>query len=257
MEDVEEGGGEVGPEELRLLERSEATEVVLGEETDREAGAEAAGAAGPLLCARARDAAEDEPVEPGAGVEAEGPPEARVDDRRDPLDGEGGLGDVRRENDAAASVLRRRERRVLGGARKVAVEDADVEVGPEGLDHLSRPADLGRAREKDEDVSGRALAKGRRDGRGDAYLQRSRVAVGGVPDLDRERAARDRDDGRRAVRVGEEPGDGPRVESGGSDDQEEVGAKRGADLSEHRETEVRVPAPLVELVEHHPGDPGE
>ncbi len=252
--DVEEGRGEVGPEELGLFEGAQALLLVPGEEAKREARAEAAGAAGALLGARARNAAEDQPVEAGARVEAEGAREARVDDRGDALDRERRFGDVRREDDAAVAGRRGCERGVLGGAGKVAVEDADVEGLVHRLHGLARPADLEGAREEDEDVSSRALRQGGPHGRRDAGLEGPRVGLVRVPDLDGEGAPGDAHDRRRAARVREERGDGIRIERGGGDEKQEVLAEGRADLAEHREGEVRVAAPLVELVEHHARD---
>ena len=225
-----------------------------GEEAHREARAEAAGAAGTLLGARARDAAEDQPVEAGARVEAEGACEARVDDGGDALDRERRLGDVRREEDAAAARRRGGERGVLGGAGKVAVEDADVEGLARRLHRLHglpRPTNLEGARKEDEDVSSRAVRQGGPHGRRDAGIEGPRVDLVRMTDLHGEGAPGDADDRRRSALVREERGDGTRIEGGGGDEHQEVLAERCADLAEHREREVRVAAPLVELVEHH------
>ena len=95
-------------------------------------------------------------------------------------------------------------------------------------------------------------------GRRDAGLERPRV---GVRPTCRTSTGKGRPGtlttGRRTARVREERGDGARVERGGGDEKQEVLAEGRADLAEHREGEVRVAAPLVELVEHHARDAGE
>ena len=106
-------------------------------------------------------------------------------------------------------------------------------------------------------VARRALDRGGPHSRSDAGLERPGVAVRRVPDLDREGAAGDTQDRRRAALVGEERGHRAGVERGGRDEDEQVLAERRADLAEHREGEVGVAASLVELVEHHAGDAGE
>ena len=256
-EDVEKRRGEVGPEELRLLERTQAALLVLGEEPEREAGAEAPGASGPLVGARARDSTEEKPVEARTRVEPERSREAGVDDGADPVDRQRGLGDVRREDDAPAPLGRGRERRILRGEGEVAVKDPEVEARVERRDRLASPADLGRSGEEGEDVPRRRFGEGRRDGRSDPDLEGTGIGTGRVPHLDRERTARHGKDRGRALPVGEEPRDGLRVERCGGDEEEEVLAQSRPDLAEHREAEVGVAAPLVELVEHHAGDPGE
>jgi len=248
---LERQRGEVGGEDLGRVVRQEVVLLVLRPEADADAGAQAAGAAAPLVGRGARDAHRLQPRHPAARGEARHARESRVHDRAHALDRQARLGDGRGEDDLPPPRLGGGDRAVLIRLRQVAVERGDerarrqraVAADEQRLD----AADLALAGEEGEDVAA-ALARQHVSHRGrHRRLDRGRRlgAAGGPPRLDREAAPLARHDRRAA----QQRGDRPAVERGRHDEDAQLLAQQRARLEAEREPEVRVQAALVELVE--------
>ena len=246
VEHREDGAGEGGAADLGVGLRGAAREVLLGVEPDADAGADAPAAPLALLGARLGDGFHAEALHAGAGVVAREAGEAGVDDVAHAGDRDGGLGDVRREDDARLPG-RELEGAALLGGREAREERDRLDAGQAPpAQRLGRGADVALAGEEDEDValvgSGEALLHGVRDGGGEVGL----LALGRAPaHLDRIGAAGDREDGRAAEEVRE----GLRLERRGGDDHAQVGTAR-EDAPQAPEDEVHVERALVGLVHH-------
>ncbi|QKK06685.1 MAG: hypothetical protein HND58_12015 [Planctomycetota bacterium] len=246
---AEDDAGEGAAEDLRVGELGALSVVVLGVEADADAVRDAAAPAGALVGGGLGDRLDVEALHAGAGVVPVDSGEACVHDVVDAGDGHGSLGDVGREDDAAAFVGLEGAELVFGGEAGVEGEDlgfADDRIagGSEGFGGL---ADLAFAREEDEHVAGAVVGEFG-DGVGDllagvliAGVVGGRVAVA---DLDGEGAAGDFDDGGVVEVLGEAFG----VDGGGGDDEAELGPV-GEHAGEAAEEEVDVEAAFVGLVD--------
>jgi hypothetical protein len=200
----------------------------------------------------------------GAGIEHAAPLEAGVDDRAHSFDREARLGDVGREHDLAPARARRVERRVLLGGRQLAVERQHVDVRTDV--RLAEPrlhaANLARARQEYEQVGGRFRERAAHDARDDGVrrllARRTWTRQQGQPfahvmSRHRMHARRVLDHGRAA----EQPRDRRAVERRRHRQQAERGRDVPLRIERERETDVRVQAALVELVEDHGRDAAE
>ena len=224
-----------------------ASVVLLRVEADAGAGADAAATAHTLAGGGLADGLHAEGLDVALGGVAFDTGEAGVDDGADAGDGDGGLGDVGGQDDAAilrgtegAGLFAGREARQQGqalGARQVAA-----------LQKGHALADVAFAGEEDQDVA--ALRTKQVDGVGHAAGQVVvlRVFLGEPEGLDGEESTGDGDNGRAVEEVGEAFG----VERGGGDDDAEVGAARQGAL-EQTEQEVDVERTLVGLVDDKGG----
>jgi len=181
------------------------------------------------------------------------PRKAGVDDVMDAGNGQGGLGDIRRQHHAPSAVrledprllmrpLASVERQDLGGGRMMLAQ---------GLGGL---ADLALAREKDQHVAAsdaRQLADRIRDRLLDRLVALAdRLVLGrSVAHLDRIGPSRDLEDGRRAaLRIGEVHGEALRIDGRGGDDELQIRSARQQTL-QIAEQHVDVEAALVRLVD--------
>ncbi len=245
---LQDDGGEVRAEDLRVRELRAGVEVVLAVEADADAVGGAAAAALALVGAGLRDRLDGEALDLGAVAVAGDTGEPGVDDVLDARDGEGGLGDVGRQNDPASGV--RLEDAVLLGVRQPGVEGQDLGESVLLLrERVGRVPDLPLAGEEDEDVA-LALLLELLHGVGD---RGDLVAVGVVGVLFEERPVAhlhgvctpaDLDD----RGVAEVPGEALGVDGGRGDDDLEVGPLR-QQLGEVAQQEVDVEGPLVGLVD--------
>ena len=224
-----------------------ASVVLLRVEADAGTGADAAAAAHALAGGGLADGLHAQGLDVALGGVAFDTGEAGVDDGADAGDGDGGLGDVGGQDDAAvlrgtegAGLFAGREARQQGqalGARQVAA-----------LQKGHALADVAFAGEEDQDVA--ALRTKQVDGVGHAAGQVVvlRVFLGEPEGLDGEESTGDGDNGRAVEEVGEALG----VKRGGGDDDAEVGAARQGAL-EQTEQEVDVERTLVGLVDDEGG----
>ena len=190
--------------------------------------------------------------------------DAGVDDVPDAGDRQGGLRDVRRQDDTARRLRVGREDAVLLGGRQPREQGHDLEaasgIGLHVTQCVGGVADLALAGQEHQDVA-RALARQLTDGVHDRLglvaddglpllvLLVGQVDQRPVPDLDRIRPSRDLDDRRRTtLPVREVGGEAIRVDGRGRDDKLEV-RTAWQELLEVAEQEVDVEAPLVRLVE--------
>src|SRR5258706_363979 len=145
--------GEIDAADLGLLALRHRTLLGLAPESQTDPRRRAPRTTGALLRGGARDARELEAVETDGRVVAQDAREARVDDRGDAFDRDGGLGDVRREDDLAAvggpgdGVL------LVGGEIAVEVEEREPLAIRERGQRLVRAPGLPDAREEREDVA--------------------------------------------------------------------------------------------------------
>ena len=247
---LEDDAGEVGAQDLGLGELRAPLEVLLGVETDGDAGLEPAAAARALVGRGLADRLDREPLHLGPHGVAADPRDARVHDVPDAGHGQRGLGDVRRQHDAATGV--RAEDPVLLGRRQPRVERDDLGARQVGQGVRGVP-DLPLAGQEHQDVAGPL---------GGELLDRVDDRLGLVPDdrlallvllrqlderpvadLDRVGPAGHLDDG--CVEVLGEPLD---VDGRAGDHDLEVGPAR-QQLLEVAEQEVDVERPLVGLVD--------
>ena len=167
--------------------------------------------------------------------------EAGVDDAADAGDGDGGLGDIRRENDAPARGGAESPLLLRGGER--GEEGNDVVVAAEAREGVGRFADVAFSGKEDEDV---VRGGERGDGGGDISREVEFVVLAGrtVDELDGEEASGHRNDGG----VVEELREALHVERRGGDDHLEITAAH-EDPLEDAEQEVDVEGALVGLVD--------
>ena len=153
VEHRENDAGEGGAENFGRRVGVAGLEVLLRVEADADAGAEASAASGALAGGGLGDGFDLETLDLGAVNVARDAGEAGVDDAADAGDGDGGLGDVRGEDDAAAGG--EAEGALLLGGREGGEEGDDVVVGAEVAgEGVGRLADVALAGEEDEDVVG-------------------------------------------------------------------------------------------------------
>ena len=249
-EDGQERTGEIDPQELRLAMRALLEARV--PQPGRPAGTGAAGASGALLGGVARDALGLEAVEAGGGIQAQHLVQARVDDFRDALDGERGLGQIRRQDDLAPGE--RAQRPVLRRRVERAVERQDKGAGrqPLGATQLFfELADLRRAGEEAEQVpAGRSAGLRRRRERGADRRQRRELRrVAHHDGMEPPRRLHDR----TAAQV---IGDARRIEGGRHHHQPQV-VPRPQRFARQRQGQVGVHGALVELVQDDGLEAGE
>ncbi len=189
-------------------------------------------------------------LEPGRGIGADLLHPAGIDDAGDPIDGDRGLGDVRRQHDLAPWTGP--EHAVLIGRRQVAVESDDGEIALTGqwLQGILGATDLGQAGQEDEQIAGRGIEPPPRAARDEARercRERRLVQV-----LD--------DDGKEPPRTGderrvEEVGERPAVEGRRHRQERELRTRLALHAANQGEREVGEESALVELVEQHGADP--
>ena len=255
---LEDDRREVGPQDLRVGELGPREVVVLGVEADRDALRHAAAPPGTLVGRRLADRLDRKALDLGALAVAGDPGGAGVDDVADAGDRERGLGDVRREDDAASGVGL--EDPVLFGCGESGIERHHLRDGKlHPVQGVGRVADLALPREEHEDVAagtGMALGPELLDRLADAgdhvalvVVRPVRVDEGPITNLDRIGPTGDLDDGcRGAVGGCEVPGEPLGVDRRRRDDDLEVGAPR-QELLEVAQDEVDVEAALVRLVD--------
>ena len=247
---LQQDGGEVRPQDLRVGELGTAVEVVLGVQPDRDAGAQPPAPARPLPRRGLADRLDRQPLHLRAMAV---PGDARrpgVDHVPDARNRQRRLGDVGGEHDPPSRMGR--EDLVLVGGRQPRVQRHDLGERQVALhERVLRVADLPLTRQEHQDVArpfGDELVDGVEDG-GDLVAIRVCFRVVGVddravPDLDRIGAPADLHH-RRAAEVRR---DALHVDRRRGDDQLQVRPTR-QDLGEVAEQEVDVEAPLVGLVE--------
>ncbi len=215
-----------------------AEEVLLGIEANARSGPEASAAACALARRGLRDGLDLETLDLRAVDVARDAREARVDDGADAGDRDGRLGDVRREDDAAAG--REAEGAPLLGGGERREKGDEVESRAEArFEVRERLADVALAGEEDEDVARVGeFAHGVGHGGGQVVRVRRRT----VADVDREEPAGDVHDG--GV---EERGELRGVHRRGRDDDLEVAAAR-EEAREDAEEEIDVEGAFVRLV---------
>ena len=242
----QDGPAEVDAADLGDVRLGQPSLLALGPEPDAAAGPRPARPPGPLVGGGPADPAEFESVEAAGRVVARVAGQAAVDHGRHALDGQRGLGDVGRQHDLASVAGPNRRLLLLEREGTVERQDPDpLATGPGGQ-LAGRPADLLDPRQEREHVAARGLGF---DRPGDLDGQRlaRRAPIG---HLDRVRPPLDPDDRRVAQELRDRPG----VHRRRHHDQDQVVADRLADLAEHRQGQVGVQAPLVELVEDHGAD---
>ena len=259
---LQDDAGQVGAQDLRVGELGAALEVLLGVEPDRDARGHAAAAPRSLVGRGLADRLDRQPLHLGARGVARDPRDAGVDDVPDARHGQGGLGDVGGQHDAAPGVGG--EDAVLLGGREPRVERHHLGAAAAGGggqlgQGVGGVADLALAGQEDQHVAGSLgaeLAHRVDDRLGLVALDRLALVVvlaevqeRSVADLDGVGAPGDLHDGRRvAVAVGEVGGEAVDVDGGRGDDQLEVGPARQQPL-EVAEQEVDVERALVGLVD--------
>ncbi len=216
---LQDHGGEVGAQDLRVGELRPGLEVVLGVQPDADAVRDTAAPAGPLPRGGLRDRFDRQTLHLGAQAVPRDAGLPGVDDVPDAWDGQGGLRDVRGQHDTAPGV--RGEHAVLLRRRQSRVQRKDLcrpeRPGPHRVSQsVCGVADLALTRQEDEDVTG-ALAlelADRVDDRGHLVavgvgrrvpLRGVRVDDGAVAHLDGVRPTRHLDHG-RVAEVLAEPG---------------------------------------------------
>ncbi len=217
---------------------------------------------GALLGGAAADAPDLQPVEAGRRVVAQAAGEPAVDDRRHPLDGHRGLGDVRRQHHLPAAE--RAQGGVLPLGREVAVERHDGEAAALGeRGEGGRGAlDLADAGKEDQDVAGVserlldgvAHRRGERSGAAAEPVARTGSGALAIADLDGEEPAAALDDRAARRAAAEEGGERTRLEGGRHGEEPEVRPHLALHLADHGEGEVGGEAPFVELVEEDGAD---
>ena len=238
----QDDGCEVGAQDLGVGELGAGLEVLLRVEPDRNAGADAAAAARALVGGGLRHGLDREALHLRPGRVARDAGGARVDHVADPRDGDGGLGDVGGEHDAAGRL--RREDALLVGGGQPGEQREHLEAGAERLDGVGRVADLALTAEEHQDVAGRRRRDDLLDRGGDLVDLVLPLVWLAVDDLDGVGAAGHLDD-RGVVEVLGEAGG---VDRRGGDDHAQVRAL-GQQLLEVAEQEVDVEASLVRLVD--------
>ncbi len=250
---LQDDGGQVGAEDLRVGELGAGEEVLLRVQPDADAVRGTAAAALALVGAGLADRLDRQPLDLRAVAVAGDPGGARVDHVLDAGDGQRGLGDVGGQHHAALRGAL--EDPVLLGGGQPGVQRQDLGGLQLQLRQCVRGvADLALAGEEDQDVA-RALGLELLHRVADrldlvAVAVQLLLLVGvvvedrAVADLDRVRPAGDLDD-RGVVEV---LGEALRVDGGRGDDHLEVGAA-GEQLLEVAEQEVDVQAALVRLVD--------
>ncbi|GAA1998587.1 hypothetical protein GCM10009755_02400 [Brevibacterium samyangense] len=265
---LEDDARKVRPEDLRVRELRTREEVPFGVHTDADALARAARTALALVRARLRDPFDRQPLDLRPVRVPGDPGGPDVDDVLDTGDGEGGLGDVRREHDARAGV--RGEDTLLFAGGETAEERDDLPLREPAAallrvcrERLGGVPDLPLPGEEHENVAGRLgreFVERREDTLGliggtclvGAVLARAVLVVvgllvpgeGPVPHLDGEGPTGDGDDRGAAEVLGE----GLRVDRRRGDDDLELGTFR-QESGEEAHEEVDVEAAFVRLVD--------
>ncbi len=248
---LEDDRGQVGSEDLGFGELVTGVVVLLGVEADADAGPDPAASAGPLVGRRLRHRFDGKALDLGPPVVAGDPGVAGVDDVADAGHGEGRLGHVGGQHDAAAPMGG--EDPVLFSGREAGEEGEDLGVRPGPLlQRLGRLPDVPLAGQEHQDVAV-ALAGQLVDRVGDGLGLGERLVDGRavrwpVADLDRVGPARDLDDGGGAVLGCEVVGEPFGVDGGRGDDDPQVGSA-GEELAEVAEDEIDVEAAFVGLVD--------
>ena len=239
---LEDHGREARAQDLGLGEARALEEVLLAVEADRDAVGRAPAAALALVGRRLRDRLDRQPLDlqPRAVARDAGGP--RVDDVVDAGDGQGRLGDVRGQHDAAVRV--RLPDPLLGGGGLAREQRQDLDVlAQTAFERVGGVADLALAGEEHEDVAV-ALAQEFGDRVADRVGLVEIVVDRPVAHLDGVGAPRHLDD----RRVAEVRGEALRVDCCRRDDHLQV-RPRGQDAPEVPEQEVDVQAALVRLVD--------
>ena len=250
----EDDGGQVGAKDLRFGERGPCLEVLLGVQADGHTRSQSAAPPGPLVGRGLGDLLDRQPLDLGLPAVARHPCEARVDDVTDAGDGQGGLGDVGRDDDPPSLVPA--EDAVLLGRRQPGVQGQDLGALQLGLaQRVGGVPDVPFAAGEHENVAG-SLVDELLDRLDDPVheVQLGDVAVavgvlqGAVPDVHRVGAAGNLDDGRRDPIGGEVCGEAFGVDRRRRDDQLQV-RSLGQQLGQVPEDEVDVEPALVRLVD--------
>ena len=142
---------EIDPVNFGEFPRNAPLVLALGPESETGAWRCSPGASRPLVSRGPTDLPDQEGVDAAAGIETRHPCQSAIDHPRDPVDREGGLRDVRRDDHLAAPSGR--DRRILFRGGKFSVEGQDRDLGgksdPERRDG---PGDLVGAGHEDQQV---------------------------------------------------------------------------------------------------------
>src|SRR6185312_5611081 len=149
--EIEHEAAQIGAEDFGRIEGGERAGLAFGPEAIADARAEAAGTTAALVGSSARDTAGFERSEACRRVVGGHAGETGIDDYRDALDGERGLGDGGGEHDLAASGGRRGDGAILFRGVELAVERGEIDVDREARgEPLGGAGDFGLAGKKDE-----------------------------------------------------------------------------------------------------------
>ena len=244
---VEHETGKIGLQDFRRREGGQRRRPLGAPQTDRDAGAGAAGTARALVCRGTGDPDRLQSRQSCRRLVSRQAGQSAVDDDTNAVDGDRRLGDRRRQHHLAPPGRRGPDRRILRPAFHVAEERDDVGIGgdPAGQT-LRRALDLALAGQEGQHA---ALLAGERatDCLRDRVLDRCFGQAFLVADVDWKAAARTLDH----RRIAEQAGDTRAVERGRHDQEPQVRPERALDVEGQREAEVAVQRTLVELVEQY------
>ena len=238
-------------QDLRSLPGAEAVFLGLLPQAAADAGLQAAGATGPLPGPGQRDAHGLQTGKAAGRIEAALAGKARVHHQADALDGQGGLGDGRGQDDLAFARGRRSDGRILLLRAQHPVEGVKAGIGGQApFQQFGHAADLARAGQEGQQTAGFLTHEGR-DDIGHVRPQGLGAAVGRggrqrqIALLHGETAALAGDD----RRVFQQGGHLVAVQRGGHDQQAQVWPEHGPALQAEGQSHVGLQGALVEFVE--------
>ena len=230
----------------------------LGPQAHTFAGGGASGAAGALIGAGLGDFFNEQGVDAAMRIVTGNARESAVDDEAHAVDGDGGLGDIRGDDDLGLVVAG--DGGVLIARGKFAVErQQDVAAGLGGVaDGFDGLADLESAGHEDQHVAGVALPGVTREDLGGEFPRRRRI--GALPtrkvfNMDGIGASLGGEDGARPQVVFQRA----RIERRGHHNDEQVGAKLLLNVERAGERDVAVEVALMEFIKDerlHTAQPG-
>ncbi len=250
VKELEEDGGEVGPQDFGLGILGTGEEVLLGVEAEADASLDTAAATGALAGAALGNGLNGEA--PGAGVRAVAadPGETGIDDVADAGDGDRGFRDIGGDYDTP--TVRGFENFLLVVGGEAAEKGEDIGMGQgERIELVLGFADGALARHKDENIAEGEIVDnlaGNADGGLDGIFVEGifavRVVNRPVENLDGVEATGDLDNGCALECLGEAGG----IDGGGGNDNPEIGSLV-AEPSEETEDEIDIQAALVGFID--------